>query len=354
METPLYSQNYSQASNSSSNAIEAAANKIKENTALLRPACATVAVFSKIGIEGAMTQIVANKAKFALEATNKEIGVVLSSLAGANLRAMAECAASCNISHEVFVNDLATHIEECAAITFGRNEKAHPDTFRECAKIMMDTETYSQFSLFDLVLAFRHAAKAQFELYTSFSASVFVKTLNSWNDVRRKIKSALAACEADLQEQERKARKEAEYQAFKKKVLQAIVSGDFIRQMLQNERIEPTDVTVSILRKLEFSKGLRAANLQTAQLQRQAAEYIESTFPETKKQFLAAFDKCLNKTTGVVSVDELKQHTQLAPAFIRRWCRLWLLHAYKIYDWNSVASCYSIQQEGWQGEPIIK
>lgn len=353
MET-TYSQNHLP----TSNAIEAAASKIQENTALLRPACASVAILSKIGIEEAMSKISANKAKFALEATNKDISVVLSSLAGANLRAMAEyAAASFHISHELFLNDLAAIIEKNAAVTFGRNEKAHPDTFRECAKIMMDAETYSQFSHFDLVLAFRHAAKAQFELYTSFSASVFVKTLNLWNDVRRKIKSALAACEADLQEQERKARKarkEAEYQAFKKKVLQAIVSGDFIRQMLQNERVEPTDVTVSILRKLEFSKGLRAANLHTAQLQRQAAEYIASTFPETQKQFLAAFDKCLNKSTGVVSVDELKQHTQLAPAFIRRWCRLWLLHAYQIYDWNSVASCYSIQEEGWQGEPITK
>ena len=263
METTMettYSQNHLP----TSNAIEAAASKIQENTALLRPACASVAILSKIGIEEAMSKISANKAKFALEATSKEIGVVLSSLAGANLRAMAEyAAASFHISHELFINDLAAIIEKNAAVTFGRNEKAHPDTFRECAKIMMDAETYSQFSHFDLVLAFRHAAKAQFELYTSFSASVFVKTLNSWNDVRRKIKSALAACEADLQEQERKARKEAEYQAFKKKVLQAIVSGDFIREMLQNERIEPTDVTVSILRKLEFSKGLRAANLHS-------------------------------------------------------------------------------------------
>ena len=349
MET-TYSQNHLP----TSNAIEAVANKIQENAALLRPACASVAILSKIGIEEAMSKISANKAKFALEATSKEIGVVLSSLAGANLRAMAEYAASFHISHELFMNDLATIIENNAAVTFGRNEKAHPDTFRECAKIMMDAETYSQFSHFDLVLAFRHAAKAQFELYTSFSASVFVKTLNLWNDVRRKIKSALAACEADLQEQDRKARKEAEYQAFKKKVLQVIVSGDFIREMLQNERIEPTDVTVSILRKLEFSKGLRAANLHTAQLQRQAAEYIATVFPETQKQFWAAFDKCLNKSTGVVSVDELKKHTQLAPAFIRRWCRLWLLHAYQIYDWNSVAGCYSIQQEGWQGEPITK
>ena len=350
---------YSSKAYESSNSIELAAKAAAENSLILRPVGSVANLFGKYDVVLVQKEISANKAKFALsEITDKELSVVIASLAGANLQAFMMYAAQSGFEqHDKFLEELAALIEEKAAITFGRNANAHPETFMECAKIVMDTETYRTFSHFDLVLAFRHIAKQQLELYSSFSTSVFIKAMNAWNDVRKSVKKAIAMFGEEQAKAERHEQHRIKWEQFRDEVLQAVVFSDtFIRQMIAQPDLLPSLSVVMILKNIKFPNAFVA--IQPRAIQDQACEMVIRLYPHKAQDFVAAYKAMWTRkdTSGKLTgldTDWLESKTRLGKMFSQCACRLFLLAAHQKYQWSSIGN-YFTKQNGWIDQPKLR